>query len=456
MPKPLKKLLILCGGVLGLSILLLLVSNLYLQSEGVQGRIRQAASDALGAPIAIRGTYFTPWGGFVVRGLSVPNPEDPSKNLLEATALRMRIALWPLLQGRITVRRITLENPKLIARQTPNREWVVLVPPPPQSEIPVTIPPPAKATKSASPKTFRVVVENIRLRGGNIEFIDAKGRTVLRLEHLEGDAFLNDDLTSRGNFRIGRIEISRALRPKNLTGSFTWDGQSFLIPDLAGTLAGGELTGTYSLHTANDPTFDLTASVQGANLKKLAEDAGGDSRTARGILNAQIALSGDPRDSQALAGTASLDMIGARFTPVDFLVQFGQLLGVEELQLLNLAEATSQFTIADGQVKVERIFLKSENLILSGTGTAQFDGKIALDGMLHVNRKLQRQLRPLVGKNFVQLEDPEYKTLEFKVTNTLSNPKTDLLDKLVGIRIGEDVGGLLRNLFGNPQPKKDK
>jgi len=191
-------------------------------------------------------------------------------------------------------------------------------------------------------------------------------------------------------------------------------------------------------------------------LKKLTQDAGGDARRARGKVNARLSLGGEPGNKESIEGTATVDMIAARFVPVDFLVQLGELLGVAELQVLDLQEATSRFTIAGGAVLVDDIRLKSENLMLTGSGTAEFDGDLALDGKLLVNKKLQKQLRALMGKNFVASDDPEYKMLEFKVTNTLSNPKTDLLDKLIGIRVGDDMGGLIRNLFKAPSPPKEK
>jgi hypothetical protein len=173
------------------------------------------------------------------------------------------------------------------------------------------------------------------------------------------------------------------------------------------------------------------------------------------LVNASIQLAGDPGRTESIAGEAVVDMVGARFTPVDFIVQLGQLLGVEELQVLNLNEATSRFLIREGRVDVETIHLQSENLILAGTGTALFDGSIDIDGRLMVNRKLQRQLRALLGKNFKDADDPEYKQVAFEVTNTLADPRTDLLDKLIGVRVGDDVGGVLRNLFRVPAGKGD-
>jgi hypothetical protein len=453
--KSVKTLGIAAGGIVGLLAVALLVANLYLQSEGVQARIRQAAQEALGAPIKLGGTYFTPWGGFVIRAISVPNPENPETSLLDADSLRINFSLLSLLRGRMVVNRITLNNPTLTARQTPERKWVLLVPPPPKREIPVTVPPSADAPKPPGPRTVKVEVQNIRIRGAEANFLDAKGRTVLHLERGSLDARLEGGRASGGSFEIGRIEASQVLRPKNIKGTFLWDGQRLIIPDtLTGTLAGGTLRGTYELEAGR--RFQLELALDGANLKKLTQDAGGDARRARGKVNARLSLGGEPGNKESIEGTATVDMIAARFVPVDFLVQLGELLGVAELQVLDLQEATSRFTIAGGAVLVDDIRLKSENLMLTGSGTAEFDGDLALDGKLLVNKKLQKQLRALMGKNFVASDDPEYKMLEFKVTNTLSNPKTDLLDKLIGIRVGDDMGGLIRNLFKAPSPPKEK
>jgi hypothetical protein len=46
--------------------------------------------------------------------------------------------------------------------------------------------------------------------------------------------------------------------------------------------------------------------------------------------------------------------------------------------------------------------------------------------------------------------------MPFSITGSLDRPKSDLLDKMVGLRIGQDVGGLLKNLLRTPQKQKNK
>jgi ribosomal 50S subunit-associated protein YjgA (DUF615 family) len=46
--------------------------------------------------------------------------------------------------------------------------------------------------------------------------------------------------------------------------------------------------------------------------------------------------------------------------------------------------------------------------------------------------------------------------MPFSITGTITRPKSDLLDKLVGVRLGDDVGGLLKNLLRMPKKEKKK
>jgi hypothetical protein len=75
-----------------------------------------------------------------------------------------------------------------------------------------------------------------------------------------------------------------------------------------------------------------------------------------------------------------------------------------------------------------------------------------LDARLLVNLKLQRQLRGVLGKNLADTEDPEYRQIPFSVTGRIDNPKTDLLDKLIGAKVGQDVGGMLVNILRSSVP----
>ena len=132
------------------------------------------------------------------------------------------------------------------------------------------------------------------------------------------------------------------------------------------------------------------------------------------------------------------------------------MLQIDELQLLKLSDARINATIQDERVHIDDVTLKSDNLILQGTGPVRFNGKMNLDASLMVNRKLQQQLKGVLSRNFVDSEDPEYRELPFTVTGRVDNPKTDLIDKLIGAKVGQDVGGMLMNILrSSASPKPD-
>lgn len=439
-------------GVLALGVLALLLLNLYLQSEAVQARIRKAATSALGAPVDICGTYFTPWGGLVVQGLGVPDPAVEGRRILEARHLRIHFALLPMLGGRLVLRNVELVQPVLIASQREDRSWVVVVPPPPDRRIAVPVEPTPRDA-GTKPASFQLEVENIGIREAKVLFVDRAGRTLLRAEKIEGEAKVLPDRKSFGQFRIGRLVLMDQLRIRKMSGPFSWDGQVLEMPRVEGSLSGGQIVASYRLETGKDPGFQLRGELANVSLPKLLEDMGRSADGAAGSLRGQWDLHGNPRHSESWLGRGEFELEHARLIPVDFLVQVGRMFSIGELQELNLSEARLDLAVRDSRVWIENLRLRSENLILQGTGSVEFGGNLAMDSALLVNRHLQKQLRPVMGPNFVDAGEEGYKQLNFRVFNTLANPQTDLLDKLVGGKVGREVGQFLRQILGPPSPR---
>lgn len=456
MPKFAKRFLTVAVTLLVVVAIILLCINIYLQSAGVQQRIRTAAAQSLGSEPKISSTIYTPWEGLVLRGLSIQDPGRPDLNIVEAAALRIRFAFFPLLQQRFVITECALFEPRLLIRQLEGGNWQLPVPPLRTADIP--LPPTETPGQPVEPKVagpaFRSELHSFRVAGATLTFMDAGGRIVFKLEHANIDAFIAPDLTVKGNFRIGKANISNSIFPRKINGDFTWDGKTFDVPDISGSLADGKLLAQYRMVSGDMPTFTASLQANKIQLRMLAEEAGVDPGKTEGELQGTLNLAGDPRDSEALTGQGHIELIAAKLRPVEFLVKLGELLRVDELQLLTLKDAKIDLTIGEKRVHVDNIYLQSENLVLRGQGPVKFDGRMDLDAQLMVNKKLQQQLKGLIGKNFQESENPEYRQVPFKVTGKVSSPKTDLLDKLIGINIGQDVGGLLKNLFRPPSPPK--
>jgi uncharacterized protein involved in outer membrane biogenesis len=458
-PKIAKRFLFVAAVGAGLFAIVLLCVNLYLQSGGVQQRIRAAAERSLGSEVRIGSTSYTPWGGLSLRELSVPDPTQPQRNIVEARGLRLRFPLLPLLSQRFVVRDCVLIEPTLLVRQDAEGNW--LLPLPGRKPKAPEVAPETGAPRIKGP-AFRTEVEKLRLAEGAIAFIDAKGRRVLTLDKADINAVLQPDGTAEGTFYVARVDLSGSLKPKKIGGPFRWDGKVLDLPAIKGVLAGGDLQATFRLDAGKDPAFTLTSSLSGVLLRKLAEDADVEPGRTDGQLQGTLELAGDPRTTDSLQGKGHFELVAAKLRPMEILVKFGELFQIDELQLLQLHDARVDLVIADERVQLNDLVMKSENLILTGSGPIRFNGKLNLDARLLVNEKLQRSLKSVLGDKLEDSGVEGYRQIPFSVTGKVDNPKTDLLDKIVGVKISGEVPGLLKNLFqalpksGGEKKKNDK
>jgi len=468
-----KYILIVVGMLLFLYFLAILGLNIYLQSEGLQKRIRVAAESAAGCPVRIQGTHYTPWSGFSIIGVSLQGKSLAGQPpLLEATSVSFRFALLSLLQGKLVVSEVVIADPSLVSlRAQPEPPPGVQVPEPspqPSStstasptpgtetaerpfagvEISVPTPAPLHSTSAAL-----IEVQRIRIANGSAQFFDSKGALAFTLTGVEVSGEISPDRSISGTFRIAQTGVGAYVHPSRVKGTFTWKDGRLIIPDLQSDWAGGHLKG--SLEIGPDKQFSAVVAADGILIKKLAADAGIDGDGSRGSLFSKGNLHGISGKPETFTGRVDMSLQQARFQPLDFIRQIGDLMSIQELQMFELKTAEAVLNIRDKKVAVDTLVLESENLVMDAKGPIGFDGKMKLQARLHLNERLRKELAGFLGSNFKESERPGYQQMPFSITGTVSRPKTDLLDKLTGFRIGEDVGGLLKNLFRAP-PQKPK
>lgn len=461
-----KPILIAIGGLLLLWAAAILFINIYLQSDAVQARLRDAIAREVGTPAQIRQTYYTPWTGIAISGLTIPSAENPKRPLLEIQKIHVGVDLFSLFRGRLIVKNLDLLSPSFAFRQSAKPRTApveeagpleaILLPTDhlPQSGTGLVQAPipssPAKASHEMPPAQIKA----FRIDDGRAVFFDAQGAKTLELAGLFIEANPDGKDKFKGTYRIERGVLWNSISPRQFEGHFEWDAGHLSLPDIQANLGDGRLSG--QLEWLQNKSFVLAAAIENASLQKLASDAGMDAKGTQGLFNAKLALEGTAGQPETFAGTAEVNLAEARMEPIELIRQLGELLRVDELRLLTLKNAEAEFKIADNQVVVESLLLASENLMIDAVGTAGFTGNLDLQARLHVNEKLRKETRGLIGKNFQPSEAEGYAHMPFSITGSLARPKSDLLDKMVGLRIGQDVGGLLKNLLRAPQKPKNK
>jgi hypothetical protein len=460
-----KPILIVAGVAGAICVIGVVAANLYLQSNGVQERIRAAASAAAGMPVEIRSTSYLPWSGLVVSGVSVPGAGAGEEPLIRIDSIGVQFRFSALLAGKFVVSGVTVHGPVLNARQTSDGSWER--PPaakpssPPQTSIAGGAEGVAEgaaiAEAKASPsREAAILPEKIRIKQGAVFLNDANGGRTGILRGVEVTLKPAPDGTISGKFKVSEGEFFGRLIVSEIRGTIFWRRDHFEIPGLEAQWAGGVVTGGVVLNWGSEARFVCHAKVSDVSLKKLASDSGVLSEGADGFLFGTGELTGVTGDPKTFKGSARIELRSARFVPVDFVRQIGEMLAIDELQIFELQEATADLVVSDEQVVATKVLLESRNLAIEAAGPVSFGGELNLDAKLQLNEKLRKGLRALVGRSLVASEREGYMALPFSVSGTVSRPESNLLEKIAGMKISSDVGNVLQNFLRMPASKKPK
>ncbi|MFM8829689.1 MAG: AsmA family protein [Spartobacteria bacterium] len=481
-----KPILIIAGIIIALYATAVLFLNIFLQSGGVQSKLRQAVARAAGIEPVISQTYYTPWSGLTVSGIKIPQAGDAKKPLLAVRSMKCQVSLSSLLRGQVVIKDITFEQPSLLLVQGQSALWPSSDAMPSHHRDKKQIPTGQQTGQSAAPQTATsplppsldatppapsapvakeeqkatagkpIVFENVRILDGQAAFYPAQGGRAIRLDGLSVDGKVSPEGVAEGSFRIKSAALFESVRQRDITGHFEYQDGDLKITNLKAAWAEGTVTGEFEITNAPTPFFTASLTAENVAIQKLAEEAGFTAEGTKGLLFAKANLQGIPGQPESFTGEASANLVEACMQPIDPLRQLGELLRINELRMLELRNARTALSIRDGKILVDRVEVETANLLMDASGEARFDGTLDLDARFHVTQKLLKESLGFMGSKFQTSDREGYAHMPFSITGTLSRPKSDLLDKLVGVRIGEDVGGLLKNLLRMPKKEKKK
>ncbi len=444
-----KIILVILAAVAGGLVVALIGINLYLQSGDVQQRIRLVTEQALGTPVTVNRTIYTPWGGLTLSGLSLPDPTVPGAKLVDAPTFSVRFEFFPLLGKKFVISEVSLSGPHLMLRQAADRRWLLI---PPR----VARPTPGKVVVEPGRPAIRLPNYSVELRrftvdDGRAEIIDLHGDVIGRLAGLALAGTMTADRLIQGDLEVDSLEIGEQLYPRRFKAHFKQDGPTLSITGVRCSLADGRLHGELYVVTkpAQPPEFYLSGNVTQVSIPKLLSEASRNDSGTSGTLGGQFKLQGNPLDAASIVGHGEFSLDAAQLRPMEAIQTIGMLLRIDELQMLKLRQASLRVDVHDQKAWLTGLTLKTDNLIIDGKGPVRFDGKMNLSGRLMVNQKIQHELGGLLGDNFTASEDANYKQLTFKVTGRLDRPKTDLIERVTGIQLG-NVGGMIKGFFGSP------
>jgi hypothetical protein len=121
---------------------------------------------------------------------------------------------------------------------------------------------------------------------------------------------------------------------------------------------------------------------------------------------------------------------------------------------LDFQQADAKYHLAGSSVLIDQLTLRGSNLGLNAAGSVTLDGKLALDSTLLINDKIRGQLFRGIRDNFVPTSEPGQYALAFHIGGTLDKPKTNLMERAVGIEL-KNIGGVIDALLGRKKRKQE-
>lgn len=435
--------------------------NAWLALPATRESLQRDISRMVGMPVTIGSITTLPLPLPVIRIREVKALSE--SNAFKAEAIALQPDLSELLRGRITASGILLKNPSLrittISCQniSPSQSPTASLAESGRSNFPAPIPTTCVSTKvPATPS-----VQKIRISDGDITYLDARGGLILMVKGLDVRGSMQGGAW-KGLVNATSAVIGSGLILRNIHTPFSSSSQSppanplsVDLTPLSASLGDGTLSGNATISTdPHSPDYSLTLHLEGAKLGKLLADASMGNSSAEGAISGDVRLAGTAGRGSSMKGEGNLLCKDITIQPVDFLRQIGHFLSIDELKLLRLSEGRCLFRIDQGRFVIDDLLLRSENLILAANGPLGSTGELNLDSRLLFNEKLTARLRGLLGNKLTTAPEQGYTQVSFRVTGPALNPKTDLLERLTGIKIGGDlggIGGLLQGLFGAPK-----
>jgi type II secretion system protein N len=474
-----KAILIAAGALLAIGAVAVLGVNLYIQSAATQERIQRALGRALRMPVKITTTSFTPWRGLRLDGIAAQDVNSADgENFLEISEVSARIRLWKLLRREVSIRELTIESPKVSWMQNPGGKWrfpqkngeppeeastTPAVENPAPAESPMQTPEQTPAQTAAAPEPEaapavrppRITVDSFHLNDGTFDLLDHRHKRIAAVTGLNVQSQSPTAEAVRGKASVERVMIQELFALEDWSSDFDCSKAGLTLSNSRATFGGGTATGALNVKTAEPYSpFNFDVNFSDVDIARLVAEAHLAAVQASGTLSGFLKLQGNMHDSGAAAGSGQLVLANGRIGQVDFLKIIGQLLQIDELTQLDLQQAQVDYRIAAGNVLVDKLLLKTQNLTLTSQGViALAGGAIFLKTRLEIGGNISKRLPDIILQNFVQSTTPGSVYLDFDVTGTLESPKTNLL-KLLGKNLDiKHPGNLLKSLFGSkPKP----
>ena len=425
----------------------------WLRTPAFQEALLQRVRGFAGTDVRVKRVEVSLLSGVTLEGVGVANPPPFAGDLLTAEGFVLKYELWPLLRGRFEVERLALDRPQLSvlmdSRGGFNYERLGGARP----AVATRGTPGGAAAPSVVP--LRVVLSQLRVDDGALVVTDAARARLLALEGLGVRSSFDVEsgvATGRGDATVRTIDVARRLFVRDVRAPLALTKESFTLSPIRGRAGGGELRGETTVRFKNGFRYTARLEVRGAEVKTLLEEARSPALVS-GRLEADARFEG-AGGLATLRGSGKGRIDGCRVNDSRSLALVASILGVPELASPDFDECRAEFQQAGARVTTPVLSAKGQALALSGHGTLNVETS-AIDYELTLAlspRLFAKVTRPELRGAFRARPDG-FSAIDFRLTGTTLDPKTDLLARLGKSAAKETVKGVIGRLFRKKQDR---
>ncbi len=416
-----------------------------------KSRIRQGMSKAMGMDVQFEDSSIGLFGGVSFRGLTATSGHGDS---LSAQSFYARPSLWACLRGELKLSELRVNGVRLV-RMEPS----VKVPAVagggdgPKGE-------PLRAGGAGQRGVLKLfgMAEEVTVSNAALDWMKSNGSVRTQIEGAE--LWYAETGAGAG---IGGLSAQRAMWQEMLTGEavhagFSRSGDVLNLEYLTAQGGGGQLAGVGSVRFGEQPHFEIRLSADKVDLGTMSREL--PSLRLSGRAEGHLHMEGITQEQQTWVGDGELTVADGMFKGLGVLQMLGQVFQVQELAQLRARKANSKIRIADKKVLLDSLEIDAGDIQLTAPGVIDFRRALSLNAQISLPEQMIRgKALQLFGQRFSTVDGAGRRSLDFRVTGTLSKPQTDLLEKLVGDNLGAVVGGALGGvvdqfLGGFLKPKK--
>ncbi len=455
----------------------ILVVNLYVQSMGIQNRLRTQLSQAVGMQVGVFRTTFSPWGGFRLDQIKIVSDIPQSRfDFLKAECLEVRCEFVPLLQGRIVIRRIALDAPDFVFQKNargqfrlPRHATSIIAAPSglvtPRPLLPEAVhtpvvsrsepaPPPAPGVVAAKAPLPAADIRKILLRDGTFRFLAQDGGELVRLQAVR--CSLNARTgpnTFVGVLEIKKIVLLNRWEITNLEAAVTVENQKIHVLKLEADMGGGRLEGGADADlAAGGQPYTAHFRLSKGELGKFFPADSDLARELIGMVHARLEYEGFATQEDKNKGHAELKISHAKITHLPILELISQLVRSEEFRNLNIRKTEIKADITGPLIQITPSYLESDHVKITCSGPIDTQQKLNLNAQLLLDENLFKKLPSEARENFVKKTDTNQQALDFVINGTISEPGSNFVNRLIGDKLQKKF----KNFLGNSESSTPK